>query len=190
MISDKEFRQMKEGVIFINLGRGHVVDIPVLKKNIDSGKVRGTAVDVYPQEPKSNNEPFESELKGSPNTILTPHIGGSTLEAQINIGAFVPNNILKFINTGSTAGSVNFPELQLPVLENGHRLIHVHQNTPGLLAKLNGILADKKINILGQYLKTNETIGYVITDIDKEYPSNLIQKMKDIEGTIRVRVLF
>lgn len=190
MISDKEFNQMKDGVIFINLGRGHVVDIPALKKNIDSGKVRGTAIDVYPKEPKSNNEPFESELKGSPNTILTPHIGGSTLEAQINIGAFVPNNLLKFINTGNTAGSVNFPELQLPVLENGHRLIHVHRNTSGLLAKLNNILAGKKINILGQYLKTNETIGYVITDIDKEYPSNLIEKMKEIEGTIRVRVLF
>lgn len=190
MISDKEFKQMKDGVIFINLGRGHVVDIPALKNNIDSGKIRGTAIDVYPKEPKSNNEPFESELKGSPNTILTPHIGGSTLEAQINIGAFVPNNLLKFINTGNTAGSVNFPELQLPILENGHRLIHVHRNTPGLLAKLNNILANKKINIIGQYLKTNETIGYVITDIDKEYPSNLFEKMKDIEGTIRVRVLF
>ena len=190
MISEKEFKQMKEGVIFINLGRGHVVDIDALKTHIDNGKVRGTAIDVYPKEPKSNSEPFESKLKGSPNTILTPHIGGSTLEAQINIGVFVPNNLLKFINTGNTAGSVNFPQLQLPVLENGHRLIHVHRNTPGLLAKLNSILADKEINILGQYLKTNETIGYVITDIDKKYPSNLIQKMKEIEGTIRMRVLF
>lgn len=190
MISDKEFKQMKDGVIFINLGRGHVVDIPALKKNIESGKVRGTAIDVYPKEPKSNNEPFESELKGSPNTILTPHIGGSTLEAQINIGAFVPTNLLKFINMGNTAGSVNFPELQLPVLEKGHRLLHVHQNAPGILAKINSILADKEINIIGQYLKTNETIGYVITDIYKNYPSNLIEKMRAIDGTIRVRVLF
>ena len=190
MISNKEFEKMKDGVIFINLGRGHVVDIPSLKKHIDSGKIRGTAIDVYPKEPKSNNEPFESELVGSPNTILTPHIGGSTLEAQVNIGAFVPNNLIKFINTGNTAGSVNFPQLQLPVLENGHRLIHIHRNTPGLLAQLNIILASKEINILGQYLKTNETIGYVITDIDKEYPSNLLEKMKAIDGTIRVRVLF
>ena len=189
MIGEAEFATMKEGVIFINLGRGHVVDIPALKKYIDSGKVRGTAIDVYPKEPKSNNEPFESELIGSPNTILTPHIGGSTLEAQINIGSFVPNNLMKFINTGNTAGSVNFPQLQLPVL-NGHRLIHIHKNSPGLLAQLNQVLASRKINIVGQYLKTNETIGYVITDINKEYPKALLDDLKSIEGTIKVRVLF
>lgn len=190
IISDKQFSKMKDGVIFINLGRGHVVDIPALKRNLDSGKVRGTAIDVYPEEPKNNNEVFESELTGSSNTILTPHIGGSTLEAQINIGAFVPNNLIKFINTGNTAGSVNFPQLQLPVLAGGHRLIHIHTNTPGLLAKLNNILANHKINILGQYLKTNETIGYVITDIDEEYPAEFIDELKSIEGTIKVRVLF
>ncbi len=190
IIADAQFSKMKEGVIFINLGRGHVVDISALKKHINSGKVRGTAIDVYPKEPKSNNEPFESELKGSPNTILTPHIGGSTLEAQINIGAFVPNNLIKFINTGNTAGSVNFPQLQLPVLAGGHRLIHIHQNTSGLLAQLNNILADHSINILGQYLKTNETIGYVITDINEEYPTKFIDELKSIPGTIKVRVLF
>lgn len=190
MIGDNQFNNMKDGVIFINLGRGHVVDIASLKRNIDSGKVRGTAIDVYPSEPKNNKEPFVSELKGAPNTILTPHIGGSTLEAQINIGAFVPNNLIKFINTGNTAGSVNFPQLQLPVLENGHRLIHIHQNTSGLLAHLNNTLADHSINILGQYLKTNETIGYVITDIEEEYPIEFIDELKSIEGTIKVRVLF
>lgn len=190
MIGDKQFTNMKDGVIFINLSRGHVVDIHSLKKHLDSGKVRGTAIDVYPKEPKSNNEPFESELIGTPNTILTPHIGGSTLEAQINIGAFVPNNLIKFINTGNTAGSVNFPQIQLSVLENGHRLIHIHQNIPGLLAQLNKILADHKINILGQYLKTNETIGYVITDINEEYPAEFIDELKSIHGTIKVRVLF
>lgn len=190
MIGDNQFNNMKDGVIFINLGRGHVVDIASLKRNIDSGKVRGTAIDVYPSEPKNNKEPFVSELKGAPNTILTPHIGGSTLEAQINIGAFVPNNLIKFINTGNTAGSVNFPQLQLPVLENGHRLIHIHQNTSGLLAHVNNTLADHSINILGQYLKTNETIGYVITDIEEEYPTEFIDELKSIEGTIKVRVLF
>lgn len=190
MIGDNQFSKMKEGVIFINLGRGHVVDIPSLKRNINSGKVRGTAIDVYPKEPKNNSEPFESELIGAPNTILTPHIGGSTLEAQINIGAFVPNNLIKFINTGNTAGSVNFPQLQLTVHENGHRLIHIHKNTPGLLAQLNKILADHNINILGQYLKTNETIGYVITDIDEEYPTEFIDELKSIVGTIKIRVLF
>ncbi len=190
MIGDSQFSKMKDGVIFINLGRGHVVDISALKKYIDSGKIRGAAIDVYPKEPKSNNEPFESELIGAPNTILTPHIGGSTLEAQINIGAFVPNNLMKFINTGNTAGSVNFPQLQLPVLENGHRLIHIHQNISGLLAQLNKTLADHDINILGQYLKTNESIGYVITDIDEKYPTKFIDELKSIEGTIKVRVLF
>ncbi len=190
IIGASEFVKMKDGVIFINLGRGHVVDIAALKNSIDTGKVRGTAIDVYPKEPKSNNEPFESELKGAKNTILTPHIGGSTLEAQINIGSFVPNNLMKFINTGNTAGSVNFPELQLPILENGHRLIHIHKNTSGLLAQLNNILAKHKINILGQYLKTNETIGYVITDINKEYPAEFIDELKSIEGTIKVRILF
>ncbi len=190
IIGASQFEKMKEGVIFINLGRGHVVDITALKNSIDIGKVRGTAIDVYPQEPKSNNEPFESELKGASNTILTPHIGGSTLEAQINIGSFVPNNLMKFINTGNTANSVNFPQLQLPILENGHRLIHIHKNRAGLLAQLNNILADKKTNILGQYLKTNETIGYVITDINKEYPIAMIDELKKIEGTIKVRVLF
>ncbi len=190
MIGDSQFSKMKDGVIFINLGRGHVVDIPSLRKYIDAGKVRGTAIDVYPKEPKSNNEPFESELLGAPNTILTPHIGGSTLEAQINIGAFVPNNLIKFINKGNTAGSINFPQLQLPVFENGHRLIHIHQNTPGLLAQLNNILANHKINILGQYLKTNETIGYVITDINQEYPTKFIDELKSIKGTIKVRILF
>jgi len=190
IIGEQQFFNMKDGVIFINLGRGHVVDITALKKYIDNGKVRGTAIDVYPKEPKSNNEPFISELKGAKNTILTPHIGGSTLEAQVNIGSFVPNNLMKFINTGNTAGSVNFPQLQLPVLENGHRLIHIHQNSPGLLAQLNNILADHKINILGQYLKTNETIGYVITDINKEYPTKFIDELKSIVGTIKVRVLF
>ncbi|VAX34909.1 D-3-phosphoglycerate dehydrogenase [hydrothermal vent metagenome] len=185
-----QFKKMRDGVIFMNLGRGHLVDITALKNSIDSGKVRGTAIDVYPKEPKSNNEPFESELKGAKNTILTPHIGGSTLEAQINIGAFVPNNLMRFINKGNTAGSVNFPQLQLPVLEHGHRLIHIHKNTSGLLAQLNNVLAKHKINILGQYLKTNETIGYVITDIHKEYPSEFIDELKSIEGTIKVRVLF
>jgi len=190
MIGDTQFSKMKEGVIFINLGRGHVVDISALKKHIDAGKIRGTAIDVYPKEPKSNNEPFESILKGAPNTILTPHIGGSTLEAQINIGSFVPNNLIKFINTGNTAGSVNFPQLQLPILENGHRLIHIHKNTPGLLAQLNNTLANHNINILGQYLKTTEEIGYVITDIDAEYPTKFIDELKSIIGTIKVRVLF
>lgn len=190
MISEKEFAQMKDGVVFLNLSRGHVVDIPALKKAIESGKVRGAAVDVFPQEPKTNDEPFTSELIGLPNLLLTPHIGGSTLEAQENIAQFVPGKIMDYINTGGTTNSVNFPNLQLPRLENAHRLIHVHHNTPGILAKINNVLADHNINITGQYLKTNETIGYVITDIDKKYSQDVIKDLKSISNTIRFRVLY
>jgi D-3-phosphoglycerate dehydrogenase len=190
LIGEQQFSQMKEGAILINLGRGKVVDIDALKTNLDSGKLKGAAVDVFPVEPKNNQEPFESALKGSPNTILTPHIGGSTVEAQINIASYVPETLVNFINTGNTAPSVNFPKLQLPILENGHRLIHIHRNEPGMLAKIDKILADHKINIIGQYLKTNEILGYVITDINKEYPKTIIKELKAIEGTIRVRVLY
>lgn len=190
MISDREFEMMKKGVIFINLSRGHVVDIAALKRSIESGKVAGCAIDVFPYEPVSNNEEFKSELRGLPNTILTPHIGGSTLEAQENIGHFVPSKITDYINTGSTSNSVNFPNLTLPTLENAHRLIHIHENVPGILARINQVLADNGINIVGQYLKTNETIGYVITDINKEYNKEVIKELKKIEHTIKFRVLY
>ena len=190
MISDREFNLMKDGVVFLNLSRGHVVDIPALKRAIESGKVRGAGVDVFPEEPKTNDDPFTSELLGLPNTIITPHIGGSTLEAQENIASFVPNKIMDYINTGSTTNSVNFPNLQLPRLENAHRLIHVHLNTPGILASINNVLANHNINITGQYLKTNEIIGYVITDIDKQYSEDVIKDLKSIKNTIKFRVLY
>jgi D-3-phosphoglycerate dehydrogenase len=190
LIGRAEFDLMKKGVIFINLSRGHVVDIAALKDNILSGKVAGCAIDVFPHEPASNHEEFVSELRGLPNTILTPHIGGSTLEAQENIGNFVPGKIIDYINTGSTSNSVNFPNLTLPILANAHRLIHVHNNMPGILAKINQVLADHGINIAGQYLKTNESIGYVITDINKEYDKEVISKLRAIEQTIKFRVLY
>jgi D-3-phosphoglycerate dehydrogenase len=190
LIGPKEFALMKKGVIFINLSRGHVVDIQALRENVLSGKVAGCAVDVFPYEPVSNDEEFKSELRGLPNTILTPHIGGSTLEAQENIGNFVPGKMMEYINTGSTSNSVNFPNLTLPILDNAHRLIHIHNNVPGILAKINQILADNGINIVGQYLKTNESIGYVITDINKEYDKEVIAKLRAIEHTIKFRVLY
>lgn len=186
----REFGLMRDGVIFINLSRGHVVDIPALKESILNGKIAGCAIDVFPQEPKSNSDEFISELRGLPNTILTPHIGGSTQEAQENIAQFVPNKIMDYINTGSTSNSVDFPNLQLPAFENAHRLIHIHDNMPGVLAKINQVLADHEINIVGQYLKTNELIGYVITDIDKEYDKQLIKELRSIEHTIKFRVLY
>jgi len=190
LISHREFDLMKREVIFVNLSRGHVVDIQALKENILKGKVIGTAVDVFPEEPKSNKEEFVSELRCLPNVILTPHVGGSTEEAQYNIAKFVPGKLMDYINTGSTNNSVNFPNLTLPKLENAHRLIHIHHNVPGILAKINQILADHQINIVGQYLKTNEQIGYVITDIDKAYGEAVKAELKGIENTIRFRVLY
>ncbi|MEL7148253.1 MAG: phosphoglycerate dehydrogenase, partial [Bacteroidota bacterium] len=190
MIGAAEFSKMKDGVVFVNLSRGHVVDIPALKNALESGKVRGTAVDVFPAEPLSNQDEFISELRGMPNTILTPHIGGSTSEAQENIADFVPGKIIGYINTGSTANSVNFPNLVLPTLQKAHRFIHIHLNEPGVLAEINHTLANHKLNIVGQYLKTNELIGYVITDIDASYPEEVIADLKKIPGTIRFRVLY
>ncbi|HET8808660.1 MAG TPA: phosphoglycerate dehydrogenase [Flavobacteriaceae bacterium] len=190
LIGPKEFQKMKNGAIFLNLSRGSVVDIDALQENIASGKIKGAAIDVFPEEPKTNQEIFRSPLQNMPNVLLTPHIGGSTQEAQENIGDFTSGKIIEYINTGSTTNSVNFPNLQLPILENAHRLIHIHENVPGILAHINNILAEHKVNIVGQYLKTNETIGYVITDIDKAYDETLIKALKKINGTIRFRVLY
>lgn len=190
LLDREKIGMMKQGAILVNLSRGHVVDIPALRDAIVSGHLAGTAVDVFPEEPKNNKEPFVSELIGLPNTILTPHIGGSTLEAQENIARFVPGKIMEYINTGNTFNSVNFPNIQLPFLQSAHRLIHIHMNEPGVLAKINLSLANFNINIVGQYLKTNEKIGYVITDIDKAYSPELIDAMKQIPGTIRFRVLY
>ena len=190
LIGKREFDLMKNGVIFMNLARGHVVDIPALVEAIKSGKVAGAGVDVFPKEPKTNDDPFESELRGLPNVILSPHIGGSTEEAQVNIGHFVPGKLLEYMNNGSTYAGVNFPEVQLPKLVDSHRLLHIHHNVPGIMAKLNAIFARYNININGQYLKTNETIGYVIVDIEKNYSEEFIQELKEIEGTIRFRKLY
>ena len=190
VIGEKEFELMKEGVVFLNLSRGQIVDVPALVKAIKSGKVRGAGIDVFPEEPKTNHEEFMSELRGLPNVILTPHIGGSTEEAQENIGNFVPGKILDFINKGNTFGSVNFPNIQLPELHDAHRLIHIHKNVPGMLAQINVILSKYHINILGQYLKTNEKIGYVITDVSKSYHEDAIAELKAIEHTIKFRMLY
>lgn len=186
----EQFAMMKDGAIFINLARGKTVQIAALKDAIQSGKIKGCAIDVFPKEPKSNDEPFESELMGMPNTILTPHIGGSTFEAQKNIGNYVPNKVIQYINTGSTNGSVNMPQVQLSAVKVAHRLLHIHQNVPNVLAQINNILANNDINIIGQHLKTNENLGYVITDINKEYDEETLEQLKNIEGTIWLRVLY
>ncbi|MEM6298090.1 MAG: phosphoglycerate dehydrogenase [Bacteroidota bacterium] len=190
IIRKEHFDKMKHGVIFMNLARGSVVEIPALVEALESGKVRGASVDVFPKEPKTNDEPFTSELQGLPNLILTPHIGGSTMEAQFDIANFVPTKIIDYIDSGNTSLSVNFPELQLPTQPEGHRLIHIHENRSGILAQINQVLASHQANIMGQYLKTNEAIGYVITDINKEYDKSLLKALKAIEGTIRFRTLY
>ncbi len=189
-IGEKEFSQMKDGVTFLNLARGFVVEIPALVQALQSGKVRGAGVDVFPQEPKNNQEEFVSELRIMNNVILTPHIGGSTQEAQENIGSFVPNKMIEYVNTGNTFGSVNLPQIQLPKLENAHRLMHIHENKSGIISQMNQILAQHDANITGQYLKTTEKIGYVITDVNKEYSKEVVKALKNIEGTIRFRVLY
>lgn len=190
LIAEKEFSQMKDGVIFINTSRGFVVDLKSLAGFIRSGKVKGAAIDVFEDEPKENGLGFSSPLLGLPNVILTSHIGGSTEEAQKNIGQFVTDRIKSFINSGDTTLSVNFPCLQLPPLVSAHRFIHIHKNIPGVLAQINNILAQNKINILGQYLGTNQEIGYVISDVNKKYSSDVVSQLKNIEATLRFRVLY
>jgi len=190
LFSTKEFSTMRKGAIFLNLARGHIVDIDALVAALKSEKLAGAAVDVYPYEPKSNKEEFKSALRGLSNVILTPHVGGSTLEAQRNIGEYVSARLTEYVNSGGSFNSVNFPQIQLPSLQGAHRLLHIHRNVPGILAQINGILAKNKINILGQYLKTTEQIGYVITDVNKKYQESVIQELRQIPDTIKFRVLY
>jgi D-3-phosphoglycerate dehydrogenase len=185
-----QFEKMKDGAIFLNLARGHLVDISALVRTLKSGKLGGAAIDVFPYEPKANDEAFMSELCGMPNVILTPHIGGSTEEAQEGIGNYVPDRLLDYMNNGSSTGSVNFPAVQLPVLTDAHRLLHIHHNVPGILAKLNNLFAKYQINVSGQYLKTNELIGYVIVDLDKNYTDAFIEEIRGIDETIKFRLLY
>jgi len=186
----RELDQMKPGSLLINLSRGFVVDLDALREALDSGHLRGAAIDVFPEEPKADGSSFESPLQGLPNVIMTPHIGGSTQEAQENIGGFVPDKLLDYMEKGNTMLSVNFPTLQLPELSGLHRVAHVHRNVPGILARINQLMASRGINIHGQYLKTNERIGYVITDIGRDYNEGLLEELREIPETIRVRVLY
>ncbi len=190
LIGERELKLMKKGSYVLNLSRGSVVDIKALAEAVKSGNIAGVGIDVYPTEPKGNDEAFVSELQGLPNVIMTPHIGGSTEEAQKNIGEFVATRIVDFVNTGATYLSVNIPNIQLPTQKKAHRFIHMHANQPGILAEINGVLAKHKINILGQYLKTDEGIGYVITDVSTKYDERAILELKKVPHTIRFRVLY
>lgn len=188
-IGEREINQMKDGAIFINLARGFVVDIAALATALKSGKIAGAAVDVFPEEPASNGN-FETELKGLDNVILTPHVGGSTEEAQRNIAEFVPNKIMDYMNSGNTVDAVNFPNIRLPKQNKSHRFLHIHKNVPGIMAKVNKVLAEYELNITGQYLSTDNEVGYVISDVDKEYNKDVIKELKKIENTIKFRVLY
>jgi D-3-phosphoglycerate dehydrogenase / 2-oxoglutarate reductase len=190
MMSEKEFAQMKDGSIFINAARGTVVVIDALCEALKSGRVIGAAVDVFPVEPKSNNEEFISPLREFDNVILTPHVGGSTMEAQANIGFEVGEKLATYSDTGTSITSVNFPEVALPSHPDNHRILHIHENIPGVMSEINQALSDNNINILGQYLQTNEGVGYVVIDVNKECSALAKDKLKTVAGTIRCRVLF
>jgi D-3-phosphoglycerate dehydrogenase len=190
LIGEKQFRMMREGALFLNLSRGFVVDVAALAASLREGHLGGAAVDVFPEEPAREGESFASELQHLPNVVLTPHIGGSTGEAQQNVARSVSQALIAFVNTGSSFGSVNFPSVQLPQLRLAHRFIHVHRNEPGVLAGINRVMAEHGINIVGQHLKTNELIGYVITDVAKKYSPRVIEEMKAVPHTIHFRVLY
>ncbi|MGB1269763.1 MAG: phosphoglycerate dehydrogenase [Flavobacteriaceae bacterium] len=188
-ISTEELSWMKDGAVFVNLSRGFVVDIVALKNALLSGKISGAAVDVFPVEPRANGD-FETELRGIPNVILTPHVGGSTEEAQRDIADFVPSKIMGYMNSGNTVDAVNFPNIRLPRQEKSHRFLHIHKNVPGIMASINKVLATFDLNITGQYLATDSSVGYVIVEVDKEYNEDVLQALKDIEHTIKFRVLY
>ncbi len=185
-----QFAAMKEHSVFINASRGSVVVIDALADALQSGKLLGAAIDVFPQEPRNNDEEFISPLRGMNNVILTPHIGGSTREAQENIGREVAEKFIMYSDIGSTLSSVNFPEVALPAHPGKHRLLHIHRNIPGVLGQINQILSENSINISGQYLQTNESVGYVVIDVDAAHSDIAMKKIRQIEGTIRCRVLY
>lgn len=189
MMGAEEFARMKPGAIFINAARGTVVDIPALCNALESGHIAGAAIDVFPEEPTSNKEPFESPLMKFDNVILTPHVGGSTQEAQENIGIEVAGKLAKYSDNGSTLSSVNFPEVSLPEHRSCSRLLHIHANRPGILTQINTIFAEEGINIAAQYLQTTAEIGYVVIDVETARSEEALTKLKAIDGTIRARIL-
>ena len=190
MIGQAEIAAMKPGAVLINASRGTVVEIEPLAKALREKKLLGAAIDVFPTEPKSNKDSFESPLRGLDNVILTPHVGGSTMEAQDNIGIEVAEKLVKYSDNGTSTSSVNFPEVALPAHPGKHRLLHIHRNVPGVLSEINKVFGANHINIASQYLQTSGDIGYVVIDIDAEHSDVALEKLADVPGTIRSRVLF
>jgi D-3-phosphoglycerate dehydrogenase len=190
MIGAAQLARMRAGAILINASRGTVVDIDALAAQLESGHLGGTAIDVFPVEPRSNEEEFISPLRRFDNAILTPHIGGSTVEAQANIGLEVAQKLAHYSDNGSTLSSVNFPEVALPEQSGSHRLLHIHHNVPGVMGAINRVFSETGINVVGQYLQTNSQIGYVVMDVDAAYSEVALARLSAVENTIRCRVLF
>lgn len=190
LISAAVFKHFKKGSILINYARGQVVDLDALAIALQNNQLSGAAIDVYPVEPEKNGDAFHTPLQNLPNVILTPHIGGSTEEAQTNIGEDVSLKLINFLETGVTTGSHTVPELALPLQEGAHRILHIHKNVPGVLSQINTQLSSHHINILAQYLKTNDEIGYVVLDVNKNLSKEAMALLKSIKETIKVRVLY
>ena len=190
LIGPNELAQLKPDCVLINTARGNVVDLSSLESALDHGRIKGAALDVFPREPRSEEELFDNPLRRFDNVLLTPHIGGSTIEAQENIGREVAEKLAKYSDQGSTVSAVNFPEVALAAHPGQHRLLHIHHNRPGVLSEINRVFSSNSINILGQYLQTNATVGYVVVDIDREYSDLALQKLRQVPGTIRSRILW
>lgn len=190
LINKQNITWFKKGAILINYARGTVVDLDALKAGLDAGQLGGAAIDVFPNEPEHNGDRFVCQLQHLKNVLLTPHIGGSTIEAQSNIGQNVSAKLFNYLEKGVSTGSHSVPALALPPQENAHRILHIHKNIPGVLSEVNTLLSKNKINILGQYLKTNDAIGYVVLDINKNLGKSVVDLLKDVKGTIRVRMLY
>ncbi len=190
MINKNVLKQFKKGAILLNYARGEVVDIEALAKALEEGQLSGAGVDVYPLEPEKNGDSFTTPLQNLPNVLLTPHIGGSTEEAQENIGEDVSNKLFQYLEMGISTGSHTIPELSLPQHPDTHRILHIHYNVPGVLSEINTRLSSHHINILAQYLKTNDNIGYVVLDVDKKLSAQAIGLLKEVKNTIKVRLLY
>jgi D-3-phosphoglycerate dehydrogenase len=190
MITRQVIKQSKPGSILINYARGEVVDLDALSEAISEKRISGAAIDVYPVEPEKNGDSFKTPLQGLPNVILTPHIGGSTEEAQLSIGEDVSNKLYQFLEKGVTEGSHTVPPLSVPPIEGTHRILHIHRNIPGVLSAINTELSDNNINVLGQYLKTNDEVGYVVLDLDKKLSKRAVEILKEVNGTMKVRLLY
>ena len=190
MMGEKEIRAMKPGGILINAARGTVVDIDALAGALRDKHLNGAAIDAFPVEPRSNKEEFVSPLREFDNCILTPHVGGSTLEAQANIGLEVAEKLVRYSDNGTSITSVNFPEVALPSHPGMHRLLHIHENVPGVMSEINQVFAANNINICGQFLQTNDKVGYVVIDVSAEASELALEKVQQVKGTIRARILF